>query len=193
MDAGGNDITEAVRRLTEKLRRFKNSEPEGIRTQTVRKESIIQEKIKETEEKERKKTVEMYRGFMDPDQSFGPDSQRALSAHRDTEAVLKAYELFKAVMEVARPLSDDQVHLSHIEIETDLSKNEAYTRGGMFIFLQLWLILEQCVEDYIPVMEQEKGNRYHLSFESLQSHYFTSSEKELMAAVKEAFYSQDKK
>ena len=191
MDNGGNDISEALRRLSEKLRRFKNSQPEGIRAEPVRKETIIQQKIKETEEKEQKKTAEIYRGYMAPDEAFGPDSQRAAAVRRDTSSILKAYNLFKAVMDASRPLSDDAVHLSHIEIETPLTKNESYTTGGMFVYLQLWLVFEQCVEDYIPVMEQEKGGRFHLSFEGLQSHYFSSSEKELLAAVKNAFYPEE--
>ncbi|MCR4940515.1 MAG: hypothetical protein K5930_10490 [Treponemataceae bacterium] len=188
MENSGNDITEAVRKLTEKLRRFKNSEPEGIRTEPLRKESIIQQKIKETEESMRKKTAGIYRGYMSPLDTFGPDSQRASAVLRDTDELLKAYKLYKAVMEASKPLSDNDVYLSHIEIETPLSKNESYTTGGMFIYLQLWLIFEQCVEDYIPVMVQEQGGRYHLSFESLQSHYFSSQEKELLASVKNTFY-----
>ena len=189
METDRSGISEAVRKLTEKLRRFMAAEPEGVRIEPVHKDTLLQQRINEAETAAKKRTAEIYRGYMAPVEAFGDDSVRAAAAQRDTEAVLKAYTLYKAVMEAAKPLSDDTAHLSHIEIETPLTKNDAYTTGGMFIYLQLWLIFEQCVEDFIPIVVPEKGGRYHLAFESLQSHYFTSAEKELMAAVKKAFYS----
>ena len=188
MDADKNGISDAVRKLTEKLRRFKNAEPESVRIEPVRKESVLQQRINENEAAAKKKTVEIYHGFMAPMDVFGVDSYRAASAARDTEAMLKAYSLYKSVMDAAKTHSDDNTRLSHIEIETPLTKNDAYTVGGMFIYLQLWLMFEQCVDDYIPIIVQEKGSRYHLSFDSLKTHYFTAEEKEIMAAVKEVYY-----
>lgn len=186
-DRGG--LSEAISKLTEKLRRFRAAEPEGVRLESVRKETLLQQRINENDAAAKKRTAEMYRGYMAPAEAFGDDSVRAAFAQKDTEAIFKAYTLYKSVMEVAKAQSDDATHLSHIEIETPITKNEAYTTGGMFIYLQLWLIFEQCVEDYIPIIVPEKSGHYHLAFESLQSHYFTSAEKELMAAVKKAFYS----
>ena len=188
MDAEKIGISEAVRKLTEKLRRFKNAEPEGVRIEPVRKETILQQRINENEAAAKKKTVETYHGYMAPMDVFGADSYRAASAAKDTESILKAYTLYKSVMEASKANSDDTTRLSHIEIETPLTKNESYTIGGMFIYLQMWLMFEQCVEDFIPVIVAERGGRYHLAFESLQSHYFTSDEKEIIAAVKTAYY-----
>ena len=189
MNSERGGLSDAISKLAEKLHRFRAAEPEAARIEPARKDTLLQQRINEAETAAKNRTAEMYRGYMAPAEAFGDDSVRAAAAQRDTEAVLKAYTLYKAVMEAAKPLSDDTAHLSHIEIETPLTKNEAYTTGGMFIYLQLWLIFEQCIEDFIPVVVPEKGGRYHLAFESLQSHYFTSAEKELMAAVKKAFYS----
>ena len=188
MDADQNGISDAVRKLTEKLRRFRNAEPESVRIEPIHKDSVLQQRINENETAARKKSVEIYHGFMAPMDVFGVDSYRAASAARDTEAVFKAYSLYKSVMDASKAHSDENTRLSHIEVETPLTKNEAYTIGGMFIYLQLWLMFEQCVDDYIPIIVPEKGSRYHLSFESLKSHYFTSEEKEIMAAVKSAYY-----
>ena len=189
MDADKNGISDAVRKLTEKLRRFRDAEPESVRIEPVRKDSYLQQRINESEAATRKKTVETYHGYMAPVDVFGADSVRAASIVKDTENIIKSYNLYKAVMEAAKAQSDDATHLSHIEIETPLTKNETYTSGGMFIYLQLWLIFEQCVEDFIPILVAEKGGRYHLAFESLQSHYFTAAEKEIMATVKSVYYS----
>lgn len=189
METDRSGISEAVRKLTEKLRRFRAAEQNGVRIEPVCKETLLQQRINEAETAAKKRTADMYRGYLAPVETFGADSIRAVAAQRDTEAVLKAYTLYKAVMEDAKTLSDDTTYLSHIEIETPLTKNDAYTIGGMFIYLQLWLIFEQCVEDFIPIIVPEKGGRYHLAFESLKSHYFTSAEKELMAAVQKVFYS----
>ncbi|MBO4509135.1 MAG: hypothetical protein J5747_10945 [Spirochaetaceae bacterium] len=189
MEADKNGISDAVRKLTEKLRRFKNAEPESVRVEPVRKDSFLQQRINENEAAARKKTVETYHGYMAPMDVFGADSYRAAAAAKDTDLIFKAYTLYKSVMEASKSNTDDSTRLSHIEIETPLTKNESYTIGGMFIYLQLWLMFEQCIEDYIPIIVPEKGSKYHLAFESLQSHYFTADEKEIMAAVKNAYYS----
>jgi len=188
MDSDKNNISDAVRKLTEKLRRFKDAEPDGVRIEQVRKDSVLQRRINESEAAARKKTAETYHGYMAPMDVFGADSVRAAAITKDTEYVFKAYTLYKSVMEAAIPLSDDATRLSHLEVETPLTKNESYTIGGMFIYLQMWLMFEQCVEDFIPVIVQEKGGRYHLAFESLQSHYFTAEEKEIMSVVKKTYY-----
>ena len=188
MDTDKNGISDAVRKLTDKLRRFKNSEPDGVRIEPVRKDSFLQQRINENEAAAKKKTVETYHGYMAPMDVFGADSYRAAAAAKDTEYIFKAYTIYKSVMEAAKNNADENTRLSHIEIETPLTKNEAYTVGGMFIYLQLWLILEQCVEDYIPILVPEKGGRYHLAFESLQSHYFTAEEKEIMSVVRKTYY-----
>ena len=159
-----------------------------------REDDLLQKKVYEKEKDYKKSIITAYSRFMNPFRALGKKSREAQEISEDEENLLKAYNLFKTVKNANAEIGDGSTFISVSEIKSPLTEKLRYTSGGDFIYLQCWLIYEQGIRDYVPCIEEKEehlGTFYTLDFVPFRSFNFSWQEREVIAAIEEAFHPQD--
>ena len=180
-------VYEAINNFSKKFAKFKaQAEPERIKTTS--RDEILQEQINRQEERYEFAVIGSYNVYKSPLVALGKNSARGKSIDEDEQSLLKAYKLFKAVNDANTSTGDKTTFISKVEIESPIAKKDSYVRGGQFIFLQCWLLFEQRVEDFVPVLEEDRNGYFHLRFHPQNEVKLSAKDKELIEKVREAFY-----
>ncbi len=179
------NLSDAINAFAQKFARFQKTGNELPKRKTE--DEILQDKIDANESARKQSVSKNYKLYKDPFGALGKASDRARAIYDDEQNLLKAYNLFKAVKETVASKSDRDTYVSSFEIESPLTKKNAYTFGGSLIYLICWLRFEEGIGDYVPVF-QESGKSYKLKFIPSDDYRFESSDVDLMAMVKETFY-----
>ncbi len=154
-------------------------------------DDLLQKKINSREQEYRKAILTSYMRYMNPFRTLGKTSREAAVINEDETNLLKAYNLFKAINEANRKIGDAETFVNIGFVESPLTKKDAYTSGGDLIYLQCWLIFEQGVRDYIPVIEEVEEKMVitnRLRFVPLRTFSFSFQDREVIAAIEEAYH-----
>lgn len=179
------NLTDAINAFAQKFAIFQKTGNELPKRKTE--DEILQDKIDANEAARKQSVAKSYKIYKDPFGALGKASDRARAIYEDEQNLLKAYNLFKAVKEAVESKSDRDTYVSSFEMESPLTKKNAYTFGGSLIYLICWLKFEEGVGDYVPVFE-ESGKSYKLKFVPASDYRFDSSDSDLISMVKEIFY-----
>lgn len=179
-------LSDAVSAFSRRFARFSKTGAE--RTERVRGDEILQDKINSGERSRRQAVSQTYRIYKDPFGAFGTESPRAHAINADEQNLLRAYRLHKAVREAAEEKGDRETFVSSFQIESPIAQKSAYTFGGQFIYLACWLMFEQGAADFAPVLA-ESGNSWRLTFVPASERRYDRADSELVAIVRECFYS----
>ncbi|MBR1722378.1 MAG: hypothetical protein IJ727_07865 [Treponema sp.] len=186
------NIQEVFSAFSKKLNRFnKSSGAKRAPSEERIKQSYIEEKLREREDKFRFSVVSTYKIFRAPYEVLGSQSDRAVSLERDEENLLKAYNLYKSCMEIDKSNQDEigATYIKNVELYSPLADKASYTSGGQFIYLLCWLYFEQNCQDFIPFIK-EKESRFMLCFSPSESFQFADPhEREIFELIKTEFYS----
>ncbi|MBQ3671362.1 MAG: hypothetical protein II921_07800 [Treponema sp.] len=180
-------VSEAINNFSKKFARFKTqAEPERIKRTS--RDEVLQEQINRQEERYEFAVIGSYNVYKSPLVALGKNSSRGKSIDEDEQSLMKAYKLFKAVNDANTTAGDKTTFIHKVEIESPIAKKDSYTRGGQFVFLQCWLRFEQRVEDFCPVLEEDRNGYFHLRFHPQNEVKMSAKDKELMEKVRESFY-----
>ncbi|MBR0032601.1 MAG: hypothetical protein IJP61_09980 [Treponema sp.] len=180
-------VYEAINNFSKKFAKFKaQAEPERIKTTS--RDEILQEQINRQEERYEFAVIGSYNVYKSPLVALGKNSNRGKSIDEDEQSLLKAYKLFKAVNDANNTAGDKTTFINKVDIESPITKKDSYIRGGQFIFLQCWLRFEQGVENFIPVLEEDRNGYFHLRFYPEAQVKMSAKDKELIEKVRESFY-----
>ena len=180
-------LTDAINSFSKKLNRFKKSgKTDRVTTPTA--DQRLQQQIRESGERFKMSVVQTYKIYRSPFEALGKDSSRAQSIDRDEQLLLKAYELYAGIQELAKEKSDEQTFVSQVVIKSPLSQKASYTDGGQFIYLMMWLYFEKNCQAYMPFFE-EAGESGRLNFCPAGKFEFDNHDREIFELVKTEFYS----
>ncbi|MBQ2601631.1 MAG: hypothetical protein II584_04520 [Treponema sp.] len=163
---------------------------DGAEIDLQREDDLIQKKVYARDEDYRRSIVSSYSRFMNPFRVLGKSSREAMEINEDEQNLLKAYRLFKAVKEANSEIGDGSTFIQFSGIKSPLTEKLRYTSGGDFIYLQCWLIYEQGIRDFVPVLEEEEERLetfYRLDFVPARNFEFTWQEREVIAAIEETY------
>ncbi len=184
-------IGEVFSNFSQKLKEFTSS-GQSERTVQPDKNAVLQQRIKERGERLKSSVVSTYKIYKAPFEALGENSDRAAGIDRDEQSLLKAANLYKAVMDIkAEGENEDEVSttfINRVEIASPLTQKASLTSGGQFIYLLCWLYFEQNFREYIP-MFAEKDRNYSLVFVKAENFEFEGNEKEIFGIIEKEFYS----
>lgn len=178
-------ISDVFSNFAKKLSRFNQSGQDLPKRKTE--DDILQDKINAGEAGRKQAVSKTYKIYKDPFGVLGKTSDRARAIYDDEQNLLKAYKLFKAVKEACVEKSDKETFISSFELESPLAKKSSYTMSGNFIYLICWLMFEEGISDFVPVLE-EISNSHKLKFLLSENYHFDSNDSDLIRIVREVFY-----
>lgn len=178
-------ISDVFNNFAKSLSRFTKSGNDLPKRKTE--DDYLQDKINAGEAGRKQAISKTYKIYKDPFGTLGKTSDRARAIYDDEQNLLKAYNLFKAVNDACLSKSDKDTFVSSFEIESPLAKKTSYIMNGNFIYLICWLMFEENIGDFVPVLE-EKNNSYKLRFYSSENYRFENNDSEIIRMVKEIFY-----
>ena len=175
--------------FSQKLSRF-NKSSSAQRVVQPSKDSYYEEKLRERGERLHASVVSTYKIYRSPFESLGGQSDRAASLDKDEQNLLKAYNLYKACMDIDKENQDEigATHIKTVELYSPLADKASYTSGGQFIYLLCWLFFEQDCQEYIPFFN-ENENHHSLAFAKSDSFSFDAHDREIFEIIKAEFYS----
>lgn len=120
----------------------------------------------------------------------------------DENSLLKAYEIFKATLEINKKFADEKTFLMDFKLASPITKKANYIYGGEFIYLQLWFRLCKKIKDFVPILKkvsfdfadkisdekklgEKSAENFVLSFVSSDDFEFDSKQKEIVQIVLE--------
>ncbi len=177
-----NVFDKILARSTQKL--------DGADIDLQRSDSLLQKKIDEREKDCQRSIVASYSRFQNPFRVLGKNSREAQSIEEDKQNLLKAYKLFKVIKEANQKIGDGETFLNVVDLKSPLTQKLRYTSGDDFIYLQCWLIYENGIRDYVPSLvevEDRLETGYKLEFVPFRRYEFSWNEKEVIAAIEDAF------
>ena len=195
----GSNISSALINFSKKLEKFSKADEKNRRLNLNRlnkkngnaalSQKRLKESILESEEERRTAVLNAYRAFKFPSSKAVEEDENALS---------KAYEMFKAVLDLNRGAEKETVEFRHIEMYAPFCDKEFYTSvagagtgsgNGKFIYLAAWFRFEKKITDYVPVMKcRNSGSSFYLDFEEAETHLFSPEEKEVLSIIEKEFY-----
>lgn len=178
-------ISDVFSNFAKTLSRFNQSGRDLPKRKTE--DDFLQDKINAGEAGRKQAVSKTYKIYKDPFGVLGKTSDRAKSIYEDEQNLLKAYNLFKAVKDVCDSKSDKGTFVSSFEIESPLTRKAAYIMNGNFVYLICWLMFEENIGDFVPVLE-EVNNSCKIRFVSSENYKFNYSDMEVIRIVKEMFY-----
>ena len=120
-------IYDAFSEFSKKFARFKKSGESLPKRKSE--DDFLQDKINAGEAARKQAVSKSYRIYRDPFGELGKTSERARAIYDDEQALLRAYNLFKAVTEASGGKSDKETFVSSFTIESPLARKNAYTFG----------------------------------------------------------------
>ena len=167
-------------KFSKKLDSFSRAQEDQRRI--VRKESknaLLKSRIAENEEEKRNRIIESYRAFKVP-------SSRGIE--EDEEALLKAYELYKNLLEMQEKSRKDKVFIRRAEIYAPLCEKDFYFSDEKIVFLIAWLRFEKNITDYVPAIIKDASSSPYLDFIEAETFRFSPEQKEIIAIIQDYFY-----
>ncbi len=183
-----NTLSQAVSSFSQKFSRFRKS-PGAERTVPQSENEVIQRQLRERIQRLTASVAATYRIYKSPFEALGKNSDRAAGIDRDEQQLLKAYNLYKSVLDIQKEDEEgDGTFISRVEIATPLKDKAGYTSGGQFIYLVCWLHFEQGMSEFIPFFT-EKDGAYSLAFARNENFEFEEHDKEIFEIIRQEFYS----
>ena len=190
-------ITESLSAFSEKLKRF-NDAGKTDRTVKPAENQQLQRQIRDREERLKSTVIATYKNYKAPFEAMGQLSDRAKAMDQDERSLFKAYNLFSGAMNLNENGEDgksagnegadtETTFISRIEILSPLTQKSAYTTGGQFIYLMMWLYFEKNCREYMPVLA-EKENGWSLGFVHAKNYSFENHDREIFEIVRQEFY-----
>ncbi len=188
-----SEISSALSAFSKKFSRFTKANPFGEPVSKPRPDDLTQRRIMEKDEAFSAEVIRTYTKYRFPYKTLGEDSLEAASIKNDEDALLAAYNLYKAVLAANEQFGTEQTRIRDDVIATPLARKDAYTQGDDFVYLQCWLRYEQKVEDVVPVLAQPLSQRqekdtYTLQFVPAESYHGDYKKKEIVAVIQSEFY-----
>ena len=107
----------------------------------------------------------------------------------DKNLLVRAYDLFVALVDLNRQLGDKDTFIADFTIASPLTQRERYTTGSDFVYLQFWLQWEAKRTDYVPVLRLARGQPgWQLVFVPSGSFSWTDWELNVVQLLEEEFY-----
>ena len=139
--------------------------------------------------KGKRDVVAAYRQLLSPESFFGDFSAIAQQLEDDKKLLVRAYDLFVALVDLNRQLGDKDTFIADFTIASPLTQRERYTTGSDFVYLQFWLQWEAKRTDYVPVLRLARGQPgWQLVFVPSGSFSWTDWELNVVQLLEEEFY-----
>ena len=183
-----SEISSALSAFSKKFSRFTRANPSASPNLPPGAEEDIQRRIMERDEAFSAEVIRTYTKYRFPYKTLGENSVEAAAIKNDEDALMAAYNLFKAVLAANEEFGTEQTRIRDDVIASPLVHKTAYTQGDDFVFLQCWLMYEQKIGDYVPLFAQNKDGSYILHFEAASSYHADYKKKEILAVIQEEFY-----
>ena len=183
-----SEISSALSAFSKKLSRFTKATPGGRPEMPPRPEELAQRRIMERDEAFSEEVVRTYTKFRFPYKTLGEDSIEAAAIKADEDALLAAYNLYKAVVAANEQFGTEQTRIRDDVIATPLANKAAYTEGDDFVYLQCWLMYEQKATDVVPRFVQNQNGSYTLQFVPAAAYHAGYRKKEIVAVIQSEFY-----
>lgn len=185
-------IGEVFSNFSQKLKKFTGS-GQSERNVQPGENALLQQRIRERGERLKSSVVSTYKIYKAPFEALGENSDRAAGIDRDEQSLLKAANLYKAVMDIKTEGEGEEgevsaTFISRVEIASPLTQKASLTSGGQFIYLLCWLYFEQNFREYIP-MFAEKDGVFSLVFVKAENFEFEGNDREIFGIVEKEFYS----
>ena len=188
-----SEISSAFSAFGKRLSRFTKANPGETPVRQARPDDITQRRIMERDEAFSEEVIRTYAKYRFPYKTLGEDSIEAATIKSDEDALLAAYNLYKAVLAANEQFASEQSRIKDDVIVSSLARKSAYTQGDSFVYLQCWLRYEQKVEDFVPHFfrvsaRQQQDEIYTLQFVPAASYHTDYRKKEIIAIIQSEFY-----
>ncbi len=170
------DKVNAFRNFEKKLKRYTESTDESIEIKSQ--DHLIKQVIKESAVTYKDKVIRIYQEYIEP---------QSIQTEQDQDALVKAYDMYKAMLDLNDRMGDTTTRVSSFTISSILARNQLYTVNDKFVYLQMWFMNEKGYNDYVPVMVQTK-NGYRLDFVDPDDFAFTGNNRRIASIINEYYY-----
>ena len=179
----------AVSSFEQQFKKFQDSGNKPPEFLLSRKWAAAKALATEKARKGKKDVVAAYRQLLSPESFFGDFSAIAQQLEDDKNLLVRAYDLFVALVDLNRQLGDKDTFITDFTIASPLTQRERYTTGSDFVYLQFWLQWEAKRTDYVPVLRLARGQPgWQLVFIPSGSFSWTDWELNVVQLLEEEFY-----
>lgn len=179
----------AVSSFEQQFKKFQDSGNKPPEFLLPKKRAAAKALATEKARKGKKDVVAAYRQLLSPESFFGDFSAIAQQLEDDKNLLVRAYDLFVALVDLNRQLGDKDTFITDFTIASPLTQRERYTTGSDFVYLQFWLQWEAKRTDYVPVLRLARGQPgWQLVFVPSGSFSWTDWELNVVQLLEEEFY-----
>lgn len=179
----------AVSSFEQQFKKFQDSGNKPPEFLLPKKRAAAKALATEKARKGKKDVVAAYRQLLSPESFFGDFSAIAQQLEDDKKLLVRAYDLFVALVDLNRQLGDKDTFITDFTIASPLTQRERYTTGSDFVYLQFWLQWEAKRTDYVPVLRLARGQPgWQLVFVPSGSFSWTDWELNVVQLLEEEFY-----
>lgn len=179
----------AVSSFEQQFKKFQDSGNKPPEFLLSKKRAAAKALATEKARKGKKDVVAAYRQLLSPESFFGDFSAIAQQLEDDKKLLVRAYDLFVALVDLNRQLGDKDTFITDFTIASPLTQRERYTTGSDFVYLQFWLQWEAKRTDYVPVLRLARGQPgWQLVFVPSGSFSWTDWELNVVQLLEEEFY-----
>lgn len=179
----------AVSSFEQQFKKFQDSGNKPPEFLLPKKRAAAKALATEKARKGKKDVVAAYRQLLSPESFFGDFSAIAQQLEDDKKLLVRAYDLFVALVDLNRQLGDEDTFITDFTIASPLTQRERYTTGSDFVYLQFWLQWEAKRTDYVPVLRLARGQPgWQLVFVPSGSFSWTDWELNVVQLLEEEFY-----
>ena len=179
----------AVSSFEQQFKKFQDSGNKPPEFLLPKKRAAAKALATEKARKGKRDVVAAYRQLLSPESFFGDFSAIAQQLEDDKKLLVRAYDLFVALVDLNRQLGDKDTFITDFTIASPLTQRERYTTGSDFVYLQFWLQWEAKRTDYVPVLRLARGQPgWQLVFVPSGSFSWTDWELNVVQLLEEEFY-----
>lgn len=179
----------AVSSFEQQFKKFQDSGNKPPEFLLPKKRAAAKALATEKARKGKRDVVAAYRQLLSPESFFGDFSAIAQQLEDDKNHLVRAYDLFVALVDLNRQLGDKDTFITDFTIASPLTQRERYTTGSDFVYLQFWLQWEAKRTDYVPVLRLARGQPgWQLVFVPSGSFSWTDWELNVVQLLEEEFY-----
>ena len=179
----------AVSSFEQQFKKFQDSGNKPPEFLLSKKRAAAKALATEKARKGKRDVVAAYRQLLSPESFFGDFSAIAQQLEDDKNLLVRAYDLFVALVDLNRQLGDKDTFIADFTIASPLTQRERYTTGSDFVYLQFWLQWEAKRTDYVPVLRLARGQPgWQLVFVPSGSFSWTDWELNVVQLLEEEFY-----
>ena len=179
----------AVSSFEQQFKKFQDSGNKPPEFLLPKKRAATKALATEKARKGKRDVVAAYRQLLSPESFFGDFSAIAQQLEDDKKLLVRAYDLFVALVDLNRQLGDKDTFIADFTIASPLTQRERYSTGSDFVYLQFWLQWEAKRTDYVPVLRLARGQPgWQLVFVPSGSFSWTDWELNVVQLLEEEFY-----